>query len=104
VPIDFRENPMPRIIGASSYAENFHGSNITDEEWAFMKAMEAYQRRWRRRYPSWREVLFVLDCLGYRKTAEAVPVDGTPPTPSEREFAAMARKAKSAENSPQLPV
>ena len=43
---------MPRVLGASSYSENFHGSNISDDEWQFMKAMEAYQRRWRRRYPS----------------------------------------------------
>ena len=102
---------MPRILGASSYSENFQGSKITDEEWAFMKAMEAYQRRWRRRYPSWREVLYVLDCLGYRKVAPAVPVDDTPPTPAELAFAATARRAnlaaKAAETesaSPQLPV
>ena len=66
---------MPRIIGASIYSENFQGGDITEEEWRFMKAMEAYQRRWRRRYPSWREVLYVLDCLGYRKVADAVPVE-----------------------------
>ena len=104
---------MPRILGASSYSELFHGSKITDEEWAFMKAMEAYQRRWRRRYPSWREVLYVLDCLGYRKVAEAVPVDDTPPTPAELEFAATARRAHVAavkapqeteSATPQLPV
>ena len=99
---------MPRILGASSYSENFQGSKITDEEWAFMKAMEAYQRRWRRRYPSWREVLYVLDCLGYRKVADAVPVDITPPTPAELEFAATARRAhettKTESASPQLPV
>lgn len=103
---------MPRILGASSYAENFHGLNITDEEWAFMKAMEAYQRRWRRRYPSWREVLFVLDCLGYRKVADPVPVANAPPTPAELEFAATARRVHLAAEQPrdmepappQLPV
>ena len=81
---------MPRILGASTYSENFQGSDITDDEWEFLKAMEAYQRRWRRRYPSWREVLFVLHCLGYRKTAPSVPVDGMPATPAELEFAAPA--------------
>jgi hypothetical protein len=94
---------MPRIIGASIYSENFQGGDITDEEWTFLKAMEAYQRRWRRRYPSWREVLYVLDCLGYRKVAKAVPVDKTPPTAAELAFAATARKAHE-EASPQLPV
>lgn len=92
---------MPRIIGASIYSENFQGGDITEEEWRFMKAIEAYQRRWRRRYPSWREVLYVLDCLGYRKVADAVPVDSTPPTPTELAFAATARKEPV---SPQLPV
>ncbi|HEY2908960.1 MAG TPA: hypothetical protein VGI99_01875 [Gemmataceae bacterium] len=94
---------MPKILGASSYTENFHGCKITDEEWAFMKAMEAYQRRWRRRYPSWREVLFVLECLGYRKVADAVPVAEAPPTPAELEFAATARRACGAEPA-SLPV
>lgn len=83
---------MPRVVGASSYSELFPGSDITDEEWAFMKAMAAYQKRWGRRYPSWREVLFVLHCLGYRKVAAAVPADGTPPTAAE---AALGRAAKS---------
>ena len=69
---------MPRVVGASVYSENFQGGDITDEEWAFMKAMAAYQRRWNRRYPSWREVLFVAHCLGYRKVAEAVAADGAP--------------------------
>ena len=95
---------MPRVLGASSYSENFHGSNISDDEWQFMKAMEAYQRRWRRRYPSWREVLFVLHCLGYRKTEAAVPVDASPPTPAELEFAATARRALKAGPEAQLPV
>lgn len=99
---------MPRILGASVYSENFQGSDITDDEWEFLKSMEAYQRRWRRRYPSWREVLFVLHCLGYRKTAPAVPVDDTPSTPAELEFAATARGAFASRHtepaSPQLPV
>ena len=83
---------MPRVVGASSYSELFPGSDITDEEWAFMKAMAAYQKRWTRRYPSWREVLFVLHCLGYRKVTAAVPADSTPPTAAE---AALGRAAKS---------
>ncbi len=68
-----------------------------------MKAMEAYQRRWRRRYPSWREVLYVIECLGYRKVAKARPADASPPTQAELAFAATARKALESV-SPQLPV
>jgi hypothetical protein len=100
---------MPRIIGASVYAENFHGQDITEEEWTFMRAMEAYQRRWCRRYPSWREVLHVLDCLGYRKTAPSVPVSGCPPGIEAQAFAATARRAFAEKERPesapaQLPV
>jgi len=102
---------MPQILGASVYAENYHGCDITDEEWAFLKAMEAYQRRWRRRYPSWREVLYVLHCVGYRKVAAAVPADTKPPTVEERQFARAVQKAEPATGqrdtepaSPQLPV
>jgi hypothetical protein len=84
-----REEPMPPKIGFSSYSENFPGSAITDEEWAFMKAVAAYQRRWGRRYPSWREVLHVLLCLGYRKVAAPRPfID---PLPGEVELAAAVK-------------
>ena len=64
---------MPRKIGFSTYAEEFPGSDITDDEWEFMKAITAYQKRWNRRYPSWREVLHIAICLGYRKVAAPQP-------------------------------
>jgi hypothetical protein len=67
---------MPRKVGA--YSENFPGSNYTDEEWAFINALAAYQKRWKRRYPSWQEVLYVLKCLGYRKVAGAIVTDPDP--------------------------
>ena len=38
----------------------------------FLLAMLAYQKRFRRRYPTWREVLHVARCLGYRKVAEPI--------------------------------
>lgn len=63
---------MPKRIGFSQYEENFPGSNITLEEMEFLQAIERYQRKHRRRYPSWREVLGVLRSLGYRKSAEPV--------------------------------
>ena len=49
--------------------ENFPGADIaaTGDDWEFLKAMERYQRRTGRRYPTWREVLKVLRSLGYRK-------------------------------------
>jgi hypothetical protein len=45
--------------------------------------MAAYQKRFRRRYPTWREVLHILRCLGYRKVAESVPVDQLLPSSAE---------------------
>ena len=80
---------MPRVVGASSYSELFPGSDITDEEWAFMKAMAAYQKRWTRRYPSWREVLFVLKCLGYRQVAAPQPFED--PLPGEQNLLKAAK-------------
>jgi hypothetical protein len=58
---------------ASTGTENFPGADIstTGDEWEFLKAMERYQRRANRRYPSWREVLRVLRALGYRKVPPA---------------------------------
>ncbi|MFO0850308.1 MAG: hypothetical protein U0871_17380 [Gemmataceae bacterium] len=47
--------------------ETFPGSDFTADEVEFLKAMERYQRRHARRYPTWREVLLVLHALGYRK-------------------------------------
>jgi hypothetical protein len=86
---------MPRKIGASTYSENFQGSDYTDDEFEFLKAIAAYQKRWRRRYPSWREVLFVLRCLGYRKVAAPQPF--ADPLPGEVELLKTAKsEAKSA--------
>ena len=60
---------------------NHPGSEITTEEWEFIRAMEAYQAKFRVRYPTWREVLYVLKGLGYRKTGEP----GTQVTEASRE-------------------
>ena len=46
-------------------------SNYTDDEWAFMAALDAYKRLRGRPWPTWREVLAVLVSLGYRRVAEA---------------------------------
>jgi hypothetical protein len=46
------------------------GSDYTDEERAFLMAVEGYKRRHRRPFPTWREVLHLAHCLGYRKVAE----------------------------------
>ena len=72
-------------FGYTAYSLGFDGSEVTPDEAEFMLAMAAYQKRARRRYPSWREVLHVARCLGYRKVAEPEPVEEPkPPHPGER--------------------
>ena len=66
---------MPRKPGYTSYSASFDGSEITAAETEFLLAVRSYQRRFGRRYPTWREVLHVARCLGYRKVAAARPID-----------------------------
>ena len=53
-----------------------HGAALTDEEIAFMKAMDDYKRKSGRQFPTWSEVLEVLRSLGYRQVAEPVEISG----------------------------
>src|SRR5262249_15693154 len=53
--------------------------DYTDDEIAFMKAMEQYKRDNRRPFPTWSEVLEVLAALGYRKVAEPTNLPGLSP-------------------------
>ena len=50
--------------------------DYTDEEIAFMKAMDQYKRDNRRPFPTWSEVLEVLLALGYRRVAEPTALPG----------------------------
>src|SRR5262245_4368030 len=50
--------------------------DYTDEEIAFMKAMDQYKRDNRRPFPTWSEVLEVLLALGYRKVAAETSLPG----------------------------
>jgi hypothetical protein len=68
--INYRLRPMANLIHESID----RGSDYTDEEREFLLAMDRYKRAYRRPYPTWREVLHVLKCLGWRKVAE--PRDG----------------------------
>lgn len=80
---------MPRKIGFSTFSQVFNGCDFTADEWEFVRAMAKYQKRWNRRYPTYREVLHVLRCLGYRKTAAPEPF--ADPLPGEVE---LVQKAK----------
>jgi len=58
--------------------------DYTDDETAFMKAMERYKRENRRPFPTWSEVLEVLHSLGYRKVAETEALPGGRPIHSTK--------------------
>ncbi len=73
---------MKRKTGRSRYLENYPGADMTPDEWEFLKAMERFQRENHRRYPTFREVLFVLESLGYRKAKPETPPP-VPPRPEE---------------------
>lgn len=73
----------------SSYSLFYDGSDMTEDETEFLLAVASYQKRFHRRYPTWLEVLNILRCLGYRKTADPVPLcEPLPPTIDnpDREF------------------
>jgi hypothetical protein len=50
----------------------------TEEELAFMKAMDLYKRNNRRPFPTWSEVLEVIHSLGYRKVEATTALPGVP--------------------------
>jgi len=50
----------------------------TDDDIQFMKAMDQYKLENRRQFPTWSEVLEVLNALGYRKVADPTPMPGMP--------------------------
>lgn len=96
----------PQWATYTSYSRFFDGSEMTEDEVEFLLAMASYQKRFRRRYPTWREVLNVLRCLGYRKVAEAVPIDepkppqAAPDPPTQSEFELMKAKFEKAKSEP----
>lgn len=47
------------------------GADYTPDEVEFLRAMDGYKSQMGRPFPTWREVLAVLQSLGYRKVAEA---------------------------------
>ena len=46
-----------------------------DAEVEFMTAMDLYKRRSGRQFPTWSEVLEVIESLGYRKVAEPKEIE-----------------------------
>lgn len=58
-----------RPAGGNSPSLVNQGADYTDEERAFLVAIDEYKRSRQRPFPSWREVLAVVHALGYRLTA-----------------------------------
>ena len=49
----------------------------------FIKAIDAFRRRYLKSFPAWSEVLAIFKSLGYRKVAEPVPFCLTSKEPVE---------------------
>lgn len=63
---DFAEQlHRPRVTNPST--ENFPGANLARDECEFALAVENYRQKFRRRFPTFAEILYVAKCLGYRK-------------------------------------
>lgn len=65
--------------GGVGCEENFPGSDYTDEEREFLRAIDRYKRVNKRPYPTWREVLKVLRGLGWRKAPPPAAAPGPEP-------------------------
>lgn len=70
------KNPLP-----PTGSENFPGWHTSADELEFALAMYAYQKKHRRRYPAWSEVLYVLRSLGYVKGEAPLDPGPAPPDP-----------------------
>jgi hypothetical protein len=94
------------FVGRSLMGQTNPGSDYTEAEWEFIRAVEKYQRRFRRRYPTWREILHVARCLGYRKIAKpsdlAKPALDDLPEPSEQVLEQLRKDEANESSNPEL--
>jgi len=65
--LDRRRGPGRRRTDERRSAEE---GEMTDEQFAFIMAINEYKRVNKRPFPTWTEVLDVIHALGYRKVAE----------------------------------
>jgi hypothetical protein len=85
---------MPHWLSYTSYSVHFDGSDMTADETEFILAVASYQKRFRRRYPTWLEVLHIAHCLGYRMVAEPVPISEPVPPLDMDEAKSEVQKSK----------
>ncbi len=69
---DRRRGPGVRRSDDRRAAEE---GEMTDEQFEFIKAIEAYKTANSRPFPTFTEVLEIAKALGYRKVAEPTPID-----------------------------
>jgi hypothetical protein len=65
--LDRRRGPGRRLTDDRKSAEEGH---MSEEQFAFLMAIEEYKKKNVRPFPTWTEVLEVIKALGYRKVAE----------------------------------
>ncbi len=65
--LDRRRGPGRRLSEERKAAEQ---GEMTDEQFEFLMAIDAYKKQNQRPFPTWTEVLEVIKAIGYRKVAE----------------------------------
>jgi hypothetical protein len=72
--VDARHSGLERRRGAgrrlSDFAKAAEEGEMTNEQFMFIQAIDAFKRANDRPFPTWTEVLEVIRKLGYRKTAK----------------------------------
>jgi len=70
--LDRRRGPGRRRTDDRKAAEEGY---MSDEQFAFLMAIDEYRRKNAKPFPTWTEVLDVIKALGYRKVAEPQRLD-----------------------------
>ncbi len=70
--LDRRRGPGRRLSDERKSAEL---GQMSDEQYEFLMAIEAYKKQNDRPFPTWTEVLEVIKAIGYRKVADPTAID-----------------------------
>ena len=63
---------MSPVVAIQNGAHGMNEYPLTEEEFTFIQAINAYKRQTGKPFPSWTEVLHVLKSLGYQKQHKEV--------------------------------
>jgi len=78
--LDRRRGPGVRRSDDRRAAEE---GQMTDEQFAFVMAVDQYKKQNNKPFPSWTEVLEIVKALGYRKVAEPCSIHDLQKTDSQ---------------------